>query len=180
MLGRRQLHLTISFWVALGVFFTFFIGFRYQVGGDWGSYLEQYDTMAGMSLIEDMVVGKDAGYVFLNWLMAKWGLGIYGVNLVCAGIFVTGLIIYCRQQLNPLLAFAVAVPYLVIVVAMGYTRQGVALGLLFWAIAYLERDKFIHYIALIAVGALFHKTVLIMLPFGFLISVVQENGSKWE
>ncbi len=175
-LGRRRLHLTITFWLALGLFFAFFIGFRYEVGGDWGSYLKQYETVAGMPLIMGLALGNDPGYVFLNWLMAKLGLGIYGVNFLCGAIFVTGLIVYCRQQANPLLAFAVAVPYLVIVVAMGYTRQGVALGLLFWAIAYLERDKFIHYIALIAVGALFHKTVLIMLPFGFLIS---GGAGKW-
>ena len=166
----RRLQLSPSFWMVLGGFFVFFIGFRYQVGGDWGSYLRHYDSAVGKSWIEAIVLGKDPGYAFVNWLMAKWGLQIYGVNLVCGALFITGLIIFCRQQPDPLLAFVVAVPYLVVVVAMGYSRQGVALGLLFWAITYLDRGKFLHYLVLIAIGALFHKTLLIMVPFGVFLS----------
>jgi len=162
----RRIELTLLFWIFIALFYAFFIGFRYEVGGDWFTYLDHYDRTIGMTLVEGLASGRDLGYAFINWLMAKWGLGVYGVNLVCGAIFVTGLIMYCRQQLNPLLAFAVAVPYLIVVVAMGYTRQGVALGLLFWAIAYLDQGKLWQYVALIAVGALFHKSVLIMLPLG--------------
>lgn len=170
VLDGRRLQLTPAFWMVLGLFFVFFIGFRYEVGGDWGSYLGHYDNAVGKPWIEAVVLGKDPGYAFVNWMMAKWGLGIYGVNLVCGVIFITGLIIFSRQQPDPLLAFAIAVPYLIIVVAMGYTRQGVALGLLFWAITYLDQGKFIPYLVLIAVAALFHKTVLIMVPFGVFLS----------
>ena len=169
-LGRR-IELTTAFWLFLGVTFALIIGFRYEVGGDWGNYLRQFDLIkADKHLLEVLAVGKDPGYVFLNWLMAKWGLvGIYGVNLLCGAMFVTGLIMFCRQQPDPLLAFAAAIPYLMIVVAMGYTRQGVALGFLLWAITYLDRGKVLQYVVLIAVASLFHKTVLVMLPFGIFL-----------
>jgi hypothetical protein len=170
VLDGRSLQLTPSFWMVLGLFFAFFIGFRYEVGGDWGAYLGHYDYAVGKPLIKILAEGRDPGYAFVNWLMARWGLGIYAVNLLCGAIFITGLIIFCRQQQDSLLAFAIAIPYLIIVVAMGYTRQGVALGLLFWAISYLDKGKFFHYLALIAAAALFHKTVLIMVPFGVLLS----------
>lgn len=166
--GERT-RFSVSFWIVLALFFAFVIGFRYHVGGDWYAYLRHYRFAVDKSLFEVLATARDPGYEFIDWLMARWDLGIYGVNLLCGVIFITGLIMFCRQLPDPLLAFAIAVPYLVIVVAMGYTRQGVALGLLFWAISYLDQGKFWQYIALIAIGALFHKTVLIMIPFGVFI-----------
>ncbi len=101
--------------------------------------------------------------------MANMGWGVYGVNLVCGSIFISGLIVFCLQQYKPWLAFAVAVPYLIVVVAMGYTRQGVALGLFFWALTYLEQGRFKHYFVLIATAVLFHKSAILMIPLGMFL-----------
>jgi hypothetical protein len=111
----------------------------------------------------------DPGYMLLNWCMAMLGWKIYGVNLVCGAIFISGLIALCVQQYKPWLAFAVAVPYLIVVVAMGYSRQGVALGLLFWGVAYLEQGRFKHYLAFVALAALFHKSAVLMIPLGIFL-----------
>ena len=94
---------------------------------------------------------------------------MYGVNMACGIIFMTGLTVLCRQQTKPWLGLSVAFPYLIIVVAMGYTRQGVALGLFFLAIASIERGLFRRYIAFIAVAALFHKTAILMIAFGIFL-----------
>ncbi len=40
----------------------------------------------------------------------------------------SGLVQFCRKQPLPWLALAVAAPFIIIVVGMGYTRQSVALG----------------------------------------------------
>ena len=65
----------------------------------------------------------------LNWLSIQMDWGILGVNLIGGAIFAFGLVAFCRRQPRPWLALAVAIPYLVIVVAMGYSRQGIALAL---------------------------------------------------
>jgi hypothetical protein len=155
-------------WIALGAFFTLCIGYRYRVGGDWRQYLAMYHGEIGAKFTDAMGYG-DPGYILLNRLMASLGWDIYGVNIVCGLVFISGLIVLSRAQYRSWLAFAVAVPYLVIVVAMGYTRQGVALGLIFWALAYLEDGKFIQYVAFIAVAALFHKTAVVMIPLGIFL-----------
>jgi hypothetical protein len=155
-------------WIALGIFFTICIGYRFHVGGDWNNYLFKYNLEMGRAYFAPMGSG-DPGYVLLSRLMAHLGWGIYGVNLVCALIFTSGLIVFCRSQYRSWLAFAVAVPYLIVVVAMGYTRQGVALGLIFWALAYLEDGRFIHYVVFIAVATLFHKTAVVMIPLGIFL-----------
>lgn len=155
-------------WLVIGFIFIVLIGFRFDVGGDWGSYLRRYNEIARVTLSTALHLG-DPGYKALNWMMAQWGWGIVGVNLVAAIIFVTGLTLFCRQQPKPWLAFAVAVPYLVVVVAMGYTRQGIAIGLFMWAITYLERGKLKYYLALLIVAALFHKSAVLMIPLGIFL-----------
>jgi len=155
-------------WIIVSMIFILLIGFRFEVGGDWGTYLKHYYRATGVSLSVALEHG-DPGYVFLNWLMASWGWGISGVNLIAAIIFTAGLAVFCRQQPNPWMALAVAVPYLVVVVGMGYTRQGVAIGLLMLAITYLERGKIKHYLLLLVVAALFHKTAVLMIPLGIFL-----------
>lgn len=154
-------------WLLLGLFFILCIGFRHHVGGDWGNYLPYYHREIGAALTDP--IKGDLGYVLVNRLMASLDWGIYGVNTVCGLIFTSGLIAFCRAQHRSWLALAVAVPYIVIVVAMGYSRQGVALGLIFWALTRLELGKFLQYSALIALAALFHKTAVVMIPLAMFL-----------
>ena len=162
---QKGMHL----WIVVGLAFIVLIGFRDHVGGDWNNYYARFQNHIGTSLDIFISDGSDIGYSYLSWLMADWGWGIYGVNLVIAILFVIGFITFCRQEAKPWLAFSVAVPYLIIVVVMGYARQGVAIGLFFWAISYIERGKFKQYIVLILIAALFHKTAVLMIPLGIFL-----------
>ena len=109
----------------IGIALTLFIGLRHEVGGDWFSYIPYLTRAEGIPLAEAIAMG-DPGYNTLNWLFAGNALGIYGVNMVSGAIFSAGLVLICRAQPRPWLALCFAVPYMVIVVAMGYSRQGVA------------------------------------------------------
>lgn len=152
-----------------GGLLTLAIGFRYQVGGDWFNYLNHYDRYYWYRLI-DVLTASDPGYVFINWLAIQFGWGIYGVNLMCGALFMTGLLVFCGQQERSWLALTVAIPYILAVIAMGYTRQSVALGFLFWALSYLEKGGFKRYLLMVAVAALFHKTALLMIPVGLFVN----------
>jgi len=165
---RRGRYLPWMPWIFLGLFFIVCIGLRFHVGGDWGNYLRMYHFELNRSFTS-VIRGGDPGYILLNRLMAHLGWGMFGINIVCGLLFTSGLIVFCRAQSRPWLAFAVAVPYLIVVVAMGYTRQATAIGLIFWALAYLEHGKFIPYVAFIAVAVLFHKTAIIMIPVGIFL-----------
>lgn len=140
------------------------VGWRHQVGGDWGNYLPTIDAALQQSLAEAIAQSGDTAYNALTWLSAHAGAGIYGVNLVCALVFAYGLMVFCHNSPRPWLSLAVAVPYLVIVVAMGYTRQGVAIGLIMLALVALDKGSLVKFIAWVAVAALFHKTALILIP----------------
>ncbi len=152
----------------LGSFFILLIGFRFEVGGDWGTYLHHYTQTMNITFNEALK-GKDPGHQALNWLMARWDMGVYGVNFVYGAVFMIGLIKLCREQVYPWIAMTAAVPYMVIVVAMGYSRQSMALGIFMWAITYLQKGKLWTYVVLILIAALFHKTAIILLPLGMFL-----------
>ena len=154
-------------WVAVGVLFTLMMGLRHEVGGDWINYLPQFDDAQRLTLLE--VVGKtDPGYVLINWLVGWSGGSIYGVNLVCAAVTMWGTIAFCRRQPNPWLALAIAVPYMLIVVGMGYTRQGVALGFALLGLCALGRGQVLKFIVWVAIGATVHKSAVLLLPIAAL------------
>jgi len=148
----------------IGIALTLFIGLRHEVGGDWFNYLPYLTRAEGLSLGE-VVLWGDPGYNALNWLFSSHPWGIYSVNLVSAAIFSPGLVLFCRAQPRPWLALCLAVPYLVIVVAMGYSRQGVAMGLMMPGLLALERGRLRPFLVSIAAAASFHSTALVMLAF---------------
>ncbi len=154
-------------WYLVGFAFIFIIGLR-ACGGDLGNYISRFNDTKGLTLLHVISKG-DPGHKLLYWLFNDFDFGFYMVDTIYAAIFIFGLIKFSRDQINPWIAFSVAVPYLVIVVAMGYTRQSVAIGLFMIAITYLRKGRLKTYVALIFIAATFHKTAILMLPLGFLL-----------
>ena len=155
------------------VLLVLMIGMRHEVGGDWLSYLPMVQEAAHQTLAE-ATLRSDPAYGLLNWLGAKSDFGVYLVNTVCATIFSWGLIVFCRAQPRPWLALIVAVPYLVIVVAMGYTRQGTAIGLAMLGLVALSERKLLRFVLFVAFAAMFHKTAVILMPLAVLASTRQK------
>ena len=175
LLINQKKQLKLFPWLLMGFLLVLVIGFRNEVGCDWWSYVWHYERTIGITFAETFINGKDPGHNFVNWIMAKWNLGVFGVNFIYAIIFVIGLIKFSRMQTYPWLAMAVAVPYMVVMVSMGYSRQGVALGLFMLAITYVEKKQFKSYVFWVLMAALFHKTALVLLPFGLFLA----KGGLW-
>jgi hypothetical protein len=138
------------------------IGLRHEVGGDWAAYIENMENFEAFSEY------ADPANQMLFWLGMKSGGGIYLVNLISAAIFSWGLVVFCRDQPRPWLALTVATPYLITVVAMGYTRQGVAIGLAMLAIVSLGRRSVNRFVFWVAIAATFHKSAVILVPLAIL------------
>lgn len=157
-----------------GVIISLFIGFRYRVGGDWENYLRHlYD--ARFLRFTEVFTAQDPAYVLLNWIADQTVGDIWLVNLACGIIFATGLISFTRLQPRPALALIVAFPYLVIVVAMGYSRQGVAIGLAMIGLASLiKTESLVRFTLWIALAACFHKSAVMLLP----IIALSTSGSR--
>lgn len=152
-------------WQSFGLFLIILIGLRYQVGGDWRTYLAGLESTKDTPWENIFSARKESGYTLVSWLSLALGMQIYGVNLVCAVIFTAGLIRFSREQPYPWLAMLAAVPYLVIVVAMGYTRQAAAIGFLMYGFGYLLRGRVTVYLVFVLLAGLFHKTAFVFAAF---------------
>jgi hypothetical protein len=159
--------------IAAAVLTALMIGLRYGVGGDWGSYINMYQELLFQPL-GPALRRTDPGYGFLNWVATRGDWGIWVVNLGCGILFMAGVGRLASRQPNPWLAILVAVPYLIIVVSMGYTRQAAAIGILCWAIADASPDRIGRLVVLVGVAALFHKTAILFLPI-LLVPVLTRN-----
>jgi len=154
-------------WFVIFFLLTFMVGFRFEVGGDWETYLKHIDSVTNIPLQEALALG-DPAYCLLNWLAAETGLWIYFTNTVCAALFTWGLLVFCRAQPRPWLALVVAIPYLVTVVAMGYTRQGTAIGLAMLGLVALSNRNTLRFVIFVVLAATFHKSAVILMPLAIL------------
>ena len=156
-------------WRLVFVLITLMIGLRHSVGGDWGSYLGNLESITNSTIEEAIARNKgDPSDSILNWVAGQLGLGIYLVNFIYATLFTWGLLLFCREQPRPWLALTVAVPYLITVVAMGYSRQGVAIGLSMLGLVALNNKKVLNFVLWTSFAATFHKSAVILLPLAIL------------
>jgi len=151
-------------WVAC-VVITLMVGLRWQVGPDWFAYQNWWD-LAGRRSLERLLetAGSDPGYYGLTWAFQRLGLPFWSLNLVVGGIFAYGLVQFARMQINPWLAVAIAVPYLVIVVAMSGVRQATAIGFVFLALLAYHRQNGWKFLLFIGLAASFHASAILVLP----------------
>lgn len=152
------------------------IGLRREVGGDWWNYLDtfNYIKLAGFDLA---MTRTEPGYAMLNWIAARFGWGIWFPNLICAALFTWGLISFCRIQPNPWLALVVALPYFIIGVGMGYTRQSAALGFVMIALVEYIRGRTPRMVIALALAPLFHSSALVVVLLIAIASVRQGIGT---
>ncbi|HXI19397.1 MAG TPA: EpsG family protein, partial [Chloroflexota bacterium] len=147
--------------------FALLMGLRHEVGGDWFNYLPHFQNASRADLGEVLGWG-DPGYYGLSWLIAKLGGTIYLVNLVSATALMCGTVVFCRRQPNPWLALLAAVPYMLLVVGMGYTRQAGALGFALLGLTALGNGRVRAFVIWVCIGALFHKSAVLLLPIAAL------------
>jgi hypothetical protein len=171
--GPRRQEATLA-WIATAIVLTLLIGLRFEVGGDWFTYLDYLDRARDLSF-DEVFSRPDPGYVLVNWISVLAGWDVPGVNLFCGVVFTGGLILFCRTLPRPWLALAVAVPYLVIVVSMGYSRQGVALGFTMMGLVCLQRRSTFLFAVNIIAAAAFHRTAVLLLP----IAALAATRNKW-
>jgi len=158
--------LALEWWV-VGITLTLVVGWRYQVGGDWVNYLSNFKAAATLSKYADWW-WDDPGYRLLEWLAIQSGWGIAFVNLLAGAIFSFGLVKFCVHLPRPWLSLAVSVPYLVIILGMGYSRQGAALGCLMVGLVALGQGRVREFLLWTVLGATLHKSAVLLLPMAAL------------
>jgi len=158
--GRRR---DQAFLVVLFVGFALVMGLRDGTGGDFFNYKSTIDGLYYMSFGDAMSRG-DPAFTLVAIASNALGVGIYGVNFTCGVLLLYGLLKFVRTLPDPWLAIAAAVPYMIIVIGMGYIRQGVAIGFILLAMMDLERRAYGWLAFHMLVALAFHVTALLVVP----------------
>lgn len=151
-------------WVLVGAILALAMGFRHEVGGDWFTYQEHFAWIENQSFADALTARGDPGYYGLSWLLSRVGLDVHALNFVCATILACGTMMFASRQPRPWLALFAATPYLLIVVGMGYTRQSAAIGCVMIGLVALGEERRRKFVVWVLLGALFHKTAVVLLP----------------
>ncbi len=155
-------------WRVVALLIALMVGLRHEVGGDWWTYLYQFERFQGTSFVDQLRTAKDPGYSVAGWLVAKAGGGIHVLNFICALPLAFGTVMLSQRQPRPMLALLVGVPYLVIVVGMGYTRQSAAIGCAMLGIVALGERRQWGFVLWILIAAAFHKSAILLVPIAAL------------
>ena len=153
--------------------FALMMGLRHEVGGDWFTY-EEIIAYAGMEPLAVTLGYKDPGFGLIAWASARMGLGSYGANSFCAAVLMFGLWRFAKLQQDSWVLVAAAVPYLLIVVGMGYVRQGAALGFLLLSVSEFSKRVSFYSLRWVAIAILFHMSVILTLPL-FIAAVARRR-----
>lgn len=156
-----------AYWWVTGLVFVIIVGLRYEMGWDWFNYLGLYQSVEGLNLWDAMGT-TDPGYAAVEWIGVQLHLGFWFVNLICAGVFLFGLFTFARRQPDPWLALLISVPYAIIVMGMGYTRQSAAVGMEFLAVLAIMDRRVFMFAGCVLGAALFHKSAIALLPLALL------------
>jgi hypothetical protein len=157
-------------WLVAALALVTIIGLRWETGGDWGSY----DRMVQSALWTEDRYGLlgDPGFRALTVLAAQSAYGMLVVTTVSGVVVTAGLLRFCLAQPRPWLCLAVAVPYFVVVMGMGYIRQGMAVSLLLMALIAVQNGSVTRFIGWVLAAAMFHSTALIFLPLALFMARV--------
>lgn len=153
--------------VCLATYFVLllvFVGLRHEVGPDWDSYEWHYNVIRDLSW-RDILEQREPGFFLINKLSALLGWGVYGVNFICAFLFLFGVFAYARKTANPWLAICAVVPYLVFIVGMSGVRQAAAIGLTFAMLASWRSTGTVFKLLLILGAMSIHSSAFLMIAF---------------
>jgi len=148
-------------YIALYLILFFTVGLRYEVGGDWETYLDNYRNFSHESFgLKDLII-REPGWIFFTYISKLISENeIWPLNLMCAGIFLLGIESLCRLTNRKVLALAICYPILIVLVGMGYTRQSVALGFCFLSLRYLD-NNYLKFLIFSILGFAFHNTSIL-------------------
>jgi hypothetical protein len=168
---RRRFSATQQIAFAAFVLLFFLVGMlRFETGGDWLTYIDIFDDIHNETLAF-AITRIDPLFGALLWFSDQLGTGIYLPNGICCLLLVGGVVRLAQLTREPWLGITIAVPYLLIVVGMGYVRQGAAIGLMLMAVYSMQRGRSISTIAFLVAAVGFHATAALAAPlFGYALT----------
>tara|TARA_Y100000590_G_scaffold468431_1_gene651182 strand:- start:424 stop:1461 length:1038 start_codon:yes stop_codon:yes gene_type:complete len=144
----------------LFIILLLFIGLRHEVGGDWITYKDDFYSYIKYFDIYSLSYKRDFGYELISYIIYHLGFSIHIVNLLCASIFLYALFKLGNEYNNYIIILLIAFPQLIIVGAMGYTKQATAFAFIILSFLALKKDRYFKFLFYSFLSIIFHKSAI--------------------
>lgn len=144
------------------------LGLRTQTGADWNNYLRNFNSISKSEYFDIFKGGPQDLLEFLNssifWLLyaLEPSYGYYLYHVIALAIGLVALYLFAKEQPYFWLTIGIAVPFFILVMIMGYTRQGIALSFIMMGLHYLKRFRVVNFFCFVAVATTFHASAITM------------------
>lgn len=147
---------------------TLFLGFSYNMGGDWRAYKIFYEEVIPKLSINNLSeIRFEKGYIILNYLFNELGINyeiFQGIVLMFC-IFITLKLVEKKSK-----NFYIAFVYIFIYFLFSYSaepilRQFIAITLIIIGLKYIEERKILKYLIWVFLAFQFHKSAIIGILF---------------
>ena len=163
----------------------FFVAFRFEVGGDWESYKDNYQKITNLGLFKGLISYNSKFAVLI--VHATKNFSILTETLVLGVIYSFFYTKYLLSTKSFFLSLYVTFPVFLFLVGLGYVHQGVAITIC-WQLLINYRTRTIkEIIAYVLLASLIHMSALIFLyfvipkfkNFKFFLKYIKNFFSKW-
>lgn len=177
--GQHKEHFVLNIFHALALLLICsVVALRYEVGHDWGAYNRWYEYYRRGFIVSSRDSNFEVGYYFINFLLAKTGVGSW-LMFGCVALISWGFIFKSLPvKLLPLLFFFLFTDEYFFV-SMNLVRQFVALGIFTCAVKFIVQRKFLPYIACVSFAFLFHTSAALLVPLYFIPYHRLYNRTVW-
>ena len=148
------------YWNFLIIYLIVFVGFRYEVGGDWLQYLYLFQNIQILPITQFNFKLTDLAYLILLKISILINANIILVNLITSVICFYSIKVFCETQKDKYISLLILYPYFITVVIMGYVRQGIAASIILLALVFFLKRKIYLLILSLVIASLFHKSAI--------------------
>lgn len=166
---------TIYHLIAL-ILISFLVGFRFEVGVDWGAYVRHFNSL-------DQSISLDGqqwewGYFAINKIIAVLGGKYTWMFFIVA--FISWYFVFksVPAALLPLVLFFLFTDEFLFW-SMNGVRQFVTLAIFLYAVNFIIQRELKIFLILIFLGALFHYSILFLIPLYFIPYQKLYNQKVW-
>lgn len=149
--------------------FVFQVGFRWQTGTDWDSYLNNFNGTTSYTDVRNyLLIGFEIGYGIFVFVVKLFS-NDYTVFLILHALIYYFFITKANHFLSPYPFLTLLIFYTSTMGILGSNRQLIAISLCFYSLQFIIYDrKPLKFFLFVLVAFFFHKTALLFLLYYFL------------
>lgn len=164
---NKKNNINTFFWIINSLLLFLLIGFRYGIN-DWFLYERMFEDIYHANNINEVIKKishGDIGFIFLNYLVKSLGFEFQFLNIIIATFCIFCLTKFAYREENPWLVIVISIPIVIIIMFMGFVRQGISFSFLLLSYLYLIEKKVIKFAITVFLATLFHKSALFFIIF---------------